>query len=169
MALHTQKCFHSVSSFSKIIIIIIIPTWSYLTTTPHFGRPLYTKGRRLNGQTLGLEMRQNLCVLTASAKSLLFRGILVNTISKQKSVIHLPGYGVRPQLIISVSKMPKDQTSDLMVKEPQLMASGAVHLMGNLAPVYCGQLKTSQLTLLWRHQLAPNDTAEEFPAGHTSS
>lgn len=31
--------------------------------------------------------------------------------------------------------MPKDHTSDLMVKTPKLMASGAVHLIGNLAPV----------------------------------
>lgn len=36
--------------------------------------------------------------------------------------------------MISVSRIPKDQTSDLMVKVPKLMASGAVHLMGNLAP-----------------------------------
>lgn len=34
----------------------------------------------------------------------------------------------------SVSKMPNDQPSDLMVKRPYRAASGAVHLMGNLAP-----------------------------------
>lgn len=37
----------------------------------------------------------------------------------------------------SVSKIPKDHTSDLMVKRPYRAASGAVHLIGNLAPV-CG-------------------------------
>lgn len=47
----------------------------------------------------------------------------------------LPGYGIRPYVTISISRIPKDQTSDLMVKEPKLMASGAVHLMGNLAPM----------------------------------
>lgn len=31
-------------------------------------------------------------------------------------------------------RIPKDHTSDLMVNVPKLMASGAVHLMGNLAP-----------------------------------
>lgn len=33
-------------------------------------------------------------------------------------------------------RIPKDHTSDLMLKVPKLMASGAVHLMGNLAPVF---------------------------------
>lgn len=31
-------------------------------------------------------------------------------------------------------RIPKDHTSDLMLNVPKLMASGAVHLMGNLAP-----------------------------------
>lgn len=46
-----------------------------------------------------------------------------------------PGYGTLPLVTSSVSKIPKDQTSDLMVKRPYRAASGAVHLMGNLAPV----------------------------------
>lgn len=46
-----------------------------------------------------------------------------------------PGYGTLPLVTSSVSKIPKDQTSDLMVKRPYKAASGAVHLMGNLAPV----------------------------------
>ena len=40
-----------------------------------------------------------------------------------------------PKVAISHSRMPNDQTSDLMVKRPYMAASGAVHLMGNLAPV----------------------------------
>lgn len=48
---------------------------------------------------------------------------------------HSPGYGTLPFVTSSVSKIPKDQTSDLMVKRPYRAASGAVHLMGNLAPV----------------------------------
>ena len=31
--------------------------------------------------------------------------------------------------------MPNDQTSDLIVKRLYIAASGAVHLMGNFAPV----------------------------------
>lgn len=34
----------------------------------------------------------------------------------------------------SVSRTPKDHTSDLMVNLPKRAASGAVHLMGNLVP-----------------------------------
>lgn len=34
----------------------------------------------------------------------------------------------------SVSRIPKDHTSDLMVNLPKRAASGAVHLMGNLVP-----------------------------------
>lgn len=48
----------------------------------------------------------------------------------------LPGYGILPYVTISVRRIPKDHTSDLMLKVPKLMASGAVHLMGNLAPVF---------------------------------
>ena len=33
-----------------------------------------------------------------------------------------------------MSKIPKDHTSDLIVNLPYRAASGAVHLMGNLAP-----------------------------------
>lgn len=47
----------------------------------------------------------------------------------------IPGYGILPNVTISVRRIPKDHTSDLMLKVPKLMASGAVHLMGNLAPV----------------------------------
>lgn len=48
----------------------------------------------------------------------------------------LPGYGTLPFVASSVSSTPKDQTSDLMVKRPYRAASGAVHLMGNLAPAW---------------------------------
>lgn len=34
----------------------------------------------------------------------------------------------------SVSRIPNDHTSDLMVNFPYSAASGAVHLMGNFAP-----------------------------------
>jgi len=34
----------------------------------------------------------------------------------------------------SVRRIPKLQTSDLMVKRPYIAASGAVHLIGNFAP-----------------------------------
>lgn len=46
----------------------------------------------------------------------------------------LPGYGTLPLVTSSVSSIPKDHTSDLMVKRPYKAASGAVHLIGNLAP-----------------------------------
>ena len=55
--------------------------------------------------------------------------------------------------MISISRIPNDHTSDLMVKEPKLMASGAVHLMGNLAPecvvvcVYSVKLKRWEKSL----------------------
>lgn len=49
-------------------------------------------------------------------------------------VLSLPGYGTLPLVTSSVSRIPNDQTSDLMVKRPYKAASGAVHLMGNLAP-----------------------------------
>lgn len=45
-----------------------------------------------------------------------------------------PGYGTRPLVTSSVSKMPNDHTSDLMVNFPYSAASGAVHLIGNFAP-----------------------------------
>lgn len=38
-------------------------------------------------------------------------------------------------MTISVRRIPKDHTSDLMLNVPKLMASGAVHLIGNLAPI----------------------------------
>lgn len=46
----------------------------------------------------------------------------------------VPGYGTLPLVTSSVSSIPNDQTSDLIVKRPYRAASGAVHLMGNLAP-----------------------------------
>lgn len=46
----------------------------------------------------------------------------------------LPGYGTLPLVTSSVSSIPKDHTSDLIVKRPYKAASGAVHLIGNLAP-----------------------------------
>lgn len=46
----------------------------------------------------------------------------------------IPGYGTLPLVTSSVSSIPNDQTSDLIVKRPYRAASGAVHLMGNLAP-----------------------------------
>lgn len=50
-------------------------------------------------------------------------------------VLHSPGYGTLPLVTSSVSKIPKDHTSDLIVNLPYRAASGAVHLMGNFAPV----------------------------------
>lgn len=41
---------------------------------------------------------------------------------------------MRPYVTISVRRIPKDHTSDFMEKVPKFIASGAVHLMGNLAP-----------------------------------
>lgn len=46
----------------------------------------------------------------------------------------LPGYGTLPLVTSSVSRIPKDQTSDFIVNFPYRAASGAVHLIGNLAP-----------------------------------
>lgn len=45
-----------------------------------------------------------------------------------------PGYGTLPLVTSSVSRMPNDHTSDLMVNFPYRAASGAVHFIGNLAP-----------------------------------
>lgn len=52
-----------------------------------------------------------------------------------------PGYGTLPLVVSSVKRMPKDQTSDLMVNLPYRAASGAVHLMGNLAPGWRGRVR----------------------------
>ena len=49
-------------------------------------------------------------------------------------VINVPGYGILPYETNSVNKIPKLQTSDLMENLEKLAASGAVHLIGNLAP-----------------------------------
>lgn len=46
----------------------------------------------------------------------------------------LPGYGTLPFVTSSVSRIPKDHTSDFIVNLPYNAASGAVHLMGNFAP-----------------------------------
>lgn len=59
-------------------------------------------------------------------------------------VLSLPGYGTLPLVTSSVSRIPNDQTSDLMVKRPYKAASGAVHLMGNLAPGRKGNSEASQ-------------------------
>lgn len=45
-----------------------------------------------------------------------------------------PGYGTLPLVTSSVSRIPNDHTSDLMVNFPYRAASGAVHFIGNLAP-----------------------------------
>jgi len=50
-----------------------------------------------------------------------------------------PGYGTLPLVISSVSRIPKDHTSDLTVNLPKRAASGAVHLMGNLVPGDIGE------------------------------
>lgn len=52
-----------------------------------------------------------------------------------------PGYGTLPLVVSSVKRMPKDQTSDLMVNLPYRAASGAVHLMGNFAPGWKGRMR----------------------------
>lgn len=49
-------------------------------------------------------------------------------------MVFLPGYGTLPFVTSSVSRIPKDHTSDLIVNLPYNAASGAVHLMGNFAP-----------------------------------
>lgn len=54
--------------------------------------------------------------------------------ARQDCLASLPGYGTLPLVTSSVSSIPKDHTSDLMLKRPYKAASGAVHLIGNLAP-----------------------------------
>lgn len=46
----------------------------------------------------------------------------------------LPGYGSLPRVISSYNKIPYDQTSDFTENFCRRAASGAVHLIGNLAP-----------------------------------
>lgn len=46
----------------------------------------------------------------------------------------LPWYGICPNVMISYNKIPKDQTSDLILNLLSWMASGAVHFTGNLVP-----------------------------------
>ena len=43
----------------------------------------------------------------------------------------LPGYGIRPYVTSSYSKIPNDHTSDLTLNFRSKAASGAVHLIGN--------------------------------------
>ena len=64
---------------------------------------------------------------------------------KFPSTLELPGYGTCPKVNSSISKIPKDQTSDLTVNFPKLIASGAVHLTGNLAP-WCAEYSLSTIT-----------------------
>ena len=52
-------------------------------------------------------------------------------------------------MTISVRRIPKDHTSDLILNVPKLMASGAVHLMGNLAP-NCQLKNAEEMVLLSR-------------------
>lgn len=54
--------------------------------------------------------------------------------TKRRKNFLLPGYGTLPFVTSSVSKIPNDHTSDLIVNRPYNAASGAVHLIGNLAP-----------------------------------
>ena len=44
-----------------------------------------------------------------------------------------PGYGVAPRVTNSYNRTPKDQMSDFTENVLYAAASGAVHLMGNLA------------------------------------
>lgn len=54
--------------------------------------------------------------------------------SRWSRTFFLPGYGTLPFVTSSVSRIPKDHTSDFIVNLPYSAASGAVHLMGNFAP-----------------------------------
>ena len=45
--------------------------------------------------------------------------------------VSLPGYGIRPYVTSSYSKIPNDHTSDLTLNFRSKAASGAVHLIGN--------------------------------------
>jgi len=46
--------------------------------------------------------------------------------------------------MISTRRMPNDQTSDLMVNLFIVAASGAVHFIGNLAPVVINKYRIKQ-------------------------
>jgi len=46
----------------------------------------------------------------------------------------IPGYGICPNVMSSTRNIPYAQTSDFIVKLPNIAASGAVHFMGNLVP-----------------------------------
>lgn len=46
-------------------------------------------------------------------------------------------------------RMPKDQTSDLMLNVPKLIASGAVHLIGNFAPNYYTKINNYTCIYFW--------------------
>lgn len=59
------------------------------------------------------------------------RGILHPVFRRRiTSRFDIPGYGGVPRVMISIITMPKDQTSDLVVKLKVSIASGAVHLTG---------------------------------------
>jgi hypothetical protein len=58
--------------------------------------------------------------------------VALNT--NKQTLQHLPGYGNTPRVIISVSNIPNDHTSDLIVYIPESIDSGAVHLTGKWSP-----------------------------------
>lgn len=66
-------------------------------------------------------------------------------------VLPSPGYGTLPFVTSSVSRIPKDHTSDLIVNRPYKAASGAVHLMGNLAPASRGERAALNTVHSWLH------------------
>lgn len=51
---------------------------------------------------------------------------------------------MRPWVTISVRTIPNDHTSDLTLNLLKIAASGAVHLIGNLVPIF---LKSSKLRI----------------------
>lgn len=59
----------------------------------------------------------------------------------------IPGYGVRPYVVISISRMPKLHTSDFVVNRLKFAASGAVHWKGYILSLERGIEEISVLIL----------------------
>lgn len=140
MLLPTQERFHELGrlthSFQLLITLILAQGHGGCLSVCHGGfqfcfllaKYLFMFFKLLLARKLSMELRKATgCGLPNDIKREHLKGSFLR-------VLCLPGYGTLPLVTSSVSKIPKDHTSDLIVNLPYRAASGAVHLMGNFAP-----------------------------------
>lgn len=115
---------------------------------------------------MGIEMEQNCCVLTACARSLLLRGILANNICIKGEMSDLLTWIWCASIADNLSKQD--------AKGPNVRFDGERAIVdglwgcpfdGEFGSWLLGKIAKFELmlSLLLRHQLVLNDTAEKFP------